>query len=315
MQDTLLNRLKLKPLLIFSKVLQYQSIVHAAGELNLTQSTTTKAIQELEAQLGVELFERTNRGMRPTECALLLGERVKGVLAELRYLTDEIAIYTGGGSGHVIVGTLLSASAKLLPEAILSLKQEAPNILVTVQVGTTAQLFQALAIGEIDMVVGRLPDEDSSLNRQFTLKHEVLYDEQLKIMVGSQHPLLAQATVDYTALREYPWILPPTGSALRQVITQFFRENAIAPPDDVIESVSLLTNLTIMQSSPYICFMPTMTADKFIQSGLLASLPFGEVGEQVGVGISTYSTRRLSPVGEKLITHLRRVVVDAGLSG
>jgi len=59
--DVMLRRLKLKPLLIFDRVLSSSSIAGAARELNLTQPAVTKAIQELEADLDVALFERTNR--------------------------------------------------------------------------------------------------------------------------------------------------------------------------------------------------------------------------------------------------------------
>lgn len=70
--DGMLRRLKLKPLLIFDRVLASHSIARAAKELNLTQPAVTKAIQELEDDLGVELFERTNRGVVPTCYATLL---------------------------------------------------------------------------------------------------------------------------------------------------------------------------------------------------------------------------------------------------
>ena len=64
--DAMMRRLKLKPLLIFERVLESSSIARAARELNLTQPAVTKAIQELEADLDVPLFERTNRGVVPT---------------------------------------------------------------------------------------------------------------------------------------------------------------------------------------------------------------------------------------------------------
>jgi len=116
--DVMLRRLKLKPLLIFDRVLSSSSIAGAARELNLTQPAVTKAIQELEADLDVALFERTNRGVTPTCYGNLLGTRVKTVIAELRYLTDELNTFRTGDSGHVIIGTGISASARLLPQAI-----------------------------------------------------------------------------------------------------------------------------------------------------------------------------------------------------
>jgi DNA-binding transcriptional LysR family regulator len=137
-----LNRLKLRPLLVFDRVLRCQSIARAARELNLTQPAVTKAIRELEVQLDTELFRRSNnRGVSPTEYGLLLGERVKSVIAELRYLTDELNTFKGGISGHVVVGTQISASSSLLPRAILQLKAQAPRLLITVREGPQDYLF------------------------------------------------------------------------------------------------------------------------------------------------------------------------------
>ncbi len=169
--DMILNRLKLRPLLIFDRVLRNQSIARAARELNLTQPAVTKAIRELEQQLDTILFDRNNRGVTPTDCGVLLGERVKSVIAELRYLTDELNTFKGGVTGHVVVGTQISASARLLPRAILLLKERAPKILVTVREGPQDYLFPALATGELDVVVGRLPEPDAPLTARMALSH------------------------------------------------------------------------------------------------------------------------------------------------
>ena len=66
MNDYALNRLKLRPLVIFERVLQSHSIVHAAEQLHLSQPAVTKAIKELESQLQVQLFNRSKNGMQPT---------------------------------------------------------------------------------------------------------------------------------------------------------------------------------------------------------------------------------------------------------
>ncbi|PXX50120.1 MULTISPECIES: LysR substrate-binding domain-containing protein [Aquitalea] len=305
--DMVLNRLKLRPLLVFDRVLRCQSIARAARELNLTQPAVTKAIRELELQLDTVLFQRSNRGVSPTEYGVLLGERVKSVIAELRYLTDELNTFKGGISGHVVVGTQISASASLLPRAILMLKERTPRLLVTVREGPQDYLFPALATGELDLVVGRLPDGDDVYTRKLPLRHQPLYRNSLCIVAGSRHPLLAATNLKLDALQHWPWIVPPPDSPARRVAEQFFADAGLPMPDNLLESLSLLTNVNLLVESDCLGLMPLLAAHRFASAGLLAILPLGEVGPLTAVGYSVRNDKALTPAARHLIDCLKQV--------
>ena len=123
--NALSHKLKLHQLQIFERVLARRSLSRAASELHLTQPTVTKAIHDLEAFFGATLFERSNRGVTPTELALVLGRRVHAMMAEVRYMADDIDAVLGGASGHVVVGTLIAASAKPVSYTHLTLPTKA----------------------------------------------------------------------------------------------------------------------------------------------------------------------------------------------
>ncbi|MES2256969.1 MAG: LysR substrate-binding domain-containing protein [Pseudomonadota bacterium] len=299
--DVMLRRIKLKPLLIFDRVLASSSIARAAKELNLTQPAVTKAIQELEADLGVELFERTNRGVLPTCYATLLGDRVKAVIAELRYLTDELNAFRSGDSGHVIIGTLISASARLLPLAIAKLKQARPGVLVTVREGPTDRLFPALATGELDLVVGRLPEADLPLARMFGFKHTELYQDALCAVVWSEHPLAQQANIPLRQLLDWPWLLPPMESPARLTAERLFTDAGLPMPGNIVESLSLLTNIGLMQAMQAINLMPRAVAQHFVQLKLLAMLELGDIGSFGRIGYSVRADRASTPAAARFI--------------
>lgn len=82
------------------------------------------------------------------------------------------------------VGTLISASTRLLPNAITLLKARLPGVLVSVREGATTHLFAALAAGELDIVVGRLPEPELPLANMHALSHHALFDEALCVVVG-----------------------------------------------------------------------------------------------------------------------------------
>ncbi|WP_202413838.1 LysR substrate-binding domain-containing protein [Duganella sp. CY15W] len=299
--DVMLRRIKLKPLLIFDRVLASQSIARAARELNLTQPAVTKAIQELEADLGVELFERTNRGVVPTCYAALLGDRVKAVIAELRYLTDELNSFRSGESGHVVIGTLISASARLLPSAIARLKAERPGVLVTVREGPTDRLFPALATGELDLVVGRLPEADLPLARMYSFRHTELYSEALCAVVWRGHPLASQSKIALKQLLDWPWLLPTMESPARLRAERLFADAGLPMPSNVVESLSLLTNIGLLQSMQAINLMPRAVAQHFAQLQLLTILELGDIGAFGRIGYSVRDDRASTPAAAKFI--------------
>jgi DNA-binding transcriptional LysR family regulator len=315
LNDIVLNRLKLRPLLIFYRVLQNHSIVHAARELNLTQPAVTKAVRELEQQLGTTLFERSNRSVTPTEYGLLLGERIKSVLAELRYLTDELNAFKTGNYGHVVVGTQISASARLLPRAIIRLKEQAPHIKVTVKEGPPDYLYPALITGKLDLVVGRLPESDMQKQHNMALTHRALYHNSLWIVCGNHHPLAQHKALTLNQLEKWPWILPPPDSPARQVADTFFQEADIPAPDNIVESLSLLTNVNVLQGSTFLGLMPTAAAQHFAAAKLLTLLPLPEVGPPASVGYTVREDKPLTATCRQLVECLKQTIEeDRGFS-
>ncbi|WP_432261787.1 LysR substrate-binding domain-containing protein [Cupriavidus sp. TMH.W2] len=311
LSDVMLRRLKLKPLLIFDRVLQSNSILRAARELNLTQPAVTKAIQELEVDLEVQLFERSNRGVVPTSYGLLLGERVKAVIAELRYLTDELNAFRSGETGHVIVGTLISASARLLPRTIALMKARRPGILVTVREAPTDRLFPALATGELDLVVGRLPESDLPLARMFALDHSALYDSTMCVVVARGNPLAARPDLRLAELAAEPWILPLPESPARLAAERMFEDAGLPPPGNLVESLSLLTNIGLMQDMGAISLMARDVAEHFARLGVLSVLELGGIGMFGTIGYSVRSDRAPTPAARQFIECLRQAAEQA----
>ena len=78
------------------------------------------------------LFERSNRGLAPTPYGEIFARHAKIVLAQLRHAAEELEDLRVGYSGKVTVGTLLAASASILPDAIALLKKERPGVAISV---------------------------------------------------------------------------------------------------------------------------------------------------------------------------------------
>ncbi|GLZ88316.1 pca operon transcription factor PcaQ [Metapseudomonas resinovorans] len=289
------RKLKFYQLVVFDQVLQSGSLLRAAQALNLTQPAVTKIIHELEFYFDAPLLVRSNRGVSATPLGELVVRRAKSLLAELRSLTDEVNAYQEGTSGQVMVGTLISASSSLLPRALQLLKQRAPKVLVSLRVGQMDQLFPALAVGEVDLVVGRVPDDWRWHHESSMLEMKVLYGEQLAIVAGARHPLVSTAPIRLEALFDFPWVLPTRDSLLRRTVDLLFDEAGLEPPTNVVESLSILTNISLMQDQQTVAVMPLEAARQFTGAGLLGTLDLGSRLQFGDIGYFRSATRELGP--------------------
>lgn len=305
-ERTLMARLKFRHLKLLVTVSEQQNIFKAAQILNMAQPAATKTIRELEKDLEVELFERSSRGVTPTLYGDILVRHAKLVLAQVRGASEELASLHGGLVGRVTVGTLLAASATLLPIAIARLKKECPNVSIHIIERTVDSLTAGLRIGDIDFVVGRLPRGAQGDG----LIGEVLYHEPIVFAARTGHPLQEQGEVQLTDLLEYEWILPPQSTHLRQEVDEALRAAGIESPVRAVESVSILANRTLLEETDMISVMPDQVARFYEKDRLLLRLPVQLDISPGPIGISLCEGRTLSPAASFLLDKLREVAEE-----
>lgn len=277
------------------------SIMKAARRLSLTQPTVTKALRDVESTLGVRLFERSNRGLEPTAYGEIFARHAKIVLAQLRHAAEELESLRAGYSGKVTVGTLLAASASILPDAIAMLKKQRPAVAISVVVGTYDILMPSLLVGDLDMVLGRLPEE----GRSRALVYEEFYAEPICVVARRGHPLARKRRLTLRELANEPWILPLPETALRRQIERAFVEAGAPLPRNVIESVSILTNRALLRKSDCIGVMPYHVALDDVELGLLAILPVKLKSIETPVGAILRAPGKLPPAAAALLDCLR----------
>ena len=306
--DRAIARLKLKQLRLLVAVAEFGSIQHAARALHISQPAATKLVQDLELDFEAQLFERTNRGVIPTELGEALIRHAKLILAKVSNAAQELEDLTEGSSGRVVIGTLLAATPILVPAAIETVMTERPKVAIKVVEGTNDALMPALYSGEIDMIVGRL----SAYRARSRLVQETLFDERILAVVGKQHPLAGKPSVTFRQLRPFGWILPPSETTLRRQIDQYFVSQQQYAPPRAIESVSYLANRSLFQLQDLIGLMPEHVVAHDIDEGLLVELnwkvPFGHGP----VGISYRGPDSLSPAGTEFLKALRSAAQALG---
>ena len=295
------HRVSIRQLRLVAAIAEVGSMVRAGEAIGMTQPGVSKAVRDLEQDLGVALFERGNRGVTPTNYGEALVRHAQRVLAQLEHAAQEIDDLAHGAGGRVAIGTLLAASAWLLPNAIARLRTERPRVIVDVVEGTNDRLQPMLLRGELDMVVGRL----SEFRHRAGIHHEPIYSEEILLLARPGHRLARRAHLRLADLEDADWILPPPETSLRRQLEKAFSDAGLDPPRCVVQSVSLLTNRHLLRDSDLVGAWPGGVAADDLAQGHLVSLPIRLDGIPWPVGVSTRKQSRLSPAAEALLSMLR----------
>jgi DNA-binding transcriptional LysR family regulator len=216
-------------------------------------------------------------------------------------MTRELAELELGGTGRVSVGSIMAPSPNLLTQAIIALKKAYPLLSVDVTMDTSDRLFELLREGVLDVAIGRIRDEHRA-DYSFT----PLENEALALVVGVRHPLAKKKAVKFASLLDYPWILQPTGSPMREVLEQEFRMLQAPSPKGLIETASILTTTNLIAETEMVGVMPQSIADTYARHGLLAILPCFIRHKMEAFGSITRKDRPLSEAARFFLAALHQ---------
>ncbi|MBF6468683.1 LysR family transcriptional regulator [Nocardia beijingensis] len=296
------GRLKIRHLVLIDALTRRGSVGGAAVELHVTQPVATRGLQDVEDILGVALYERGPRGISPTIFGQAFTEHARAILAQLNAAGRHVLELADAERGTVSVGTHLAGSSVLLPVAIGLLKRTRPALTVIVREGTPEALLAELEAGRVDVIVGRL----TSPTTEF-VSRTPLYDETVRLYSRTQHPLAQIVDVPLDELTTYPWILPGVETSLRRELEEFFVRHGLDLPRNRVEVTSFLTVRKLLIENDFIAALPSLIAAEDSRLHAL-TVPLDTVGHSVG--ITTATTRALSPSAAALIDSLERTATS-----
>jgi DNA-binding transcriptional LysR family regulator len=294
-------RLKTRQLMLLIALDDEGNINRAAQVLSLTQPAASKLLKDLEDALGVLLFERLPRGMRPTVYGISLIRHARMALGSLGQAHDEIQALKGGRIGRVGVGAITSPGLVLLPPAVALLKREQPSLQVSLQIETSDVLMERLAQGKLDMLVARLFERHDKT----ALRYEALTEEPVCAVTRPGHPLLGTAKLSLRDLADACWIVPPAGSVLRHRFELMFQEQGLDAPTNLVETTALLFITRMLQQSDMVAVIAVDVARYYAQHGLMAPLPIQLACTMDDFGLITRTDRLLSPAATMMLRALK----------
>lgn len=186
-----------------------RSISQAAENLFIGQPNLSRILHDLEKTLGFRIFERTSRGVRPTERGAKFLLHARGVLREMEYIEAL-------GPRHAVRSRLrvcLPRSARLFDLAAEYLASLASpgELEVTIRECHARQALQRLTVGEAELGVLRFRSEyldyfdEQTAEREFSF--QVLGRFKYELVLPRDHPLARRETIHMEDLAEYPQII------------------------------------------------------------------------------------------------------------
>ena len=227
----------LKQLSYFVAVAETRHLGRAAERLHLSQPPLTRQIQQLEAELGVQLFRRTPRGMEVTQAGEALlrdAHSIRGLVVQ----AAERAQRAGRGqAGQLDVGVYGSAIFGLVPQVLSAFRAAYPEVELVLHHAQTPAQLPALRQRRVLLVFERLlPDESD-------IEVELVAREPLLLALSESHPLAGRKSVDVAALREETLLIgssPSIAAAALKLCRAHGFEPRFAPPASDVVTATLL---------------------------------------------------------------------------
>jgi len=249
-----------KNLKTFRHVVENESFMRAAEELNYAQSTVTMQMQKLESELGVQLIERgKNFGL--TEAGRMLYEKSLHLVEGMEMLQVQLSDLRNGETGHVRIGVTEPTGSYRLPRILHLLLEKQPKIEVSVDFGNTSLLSEKLRGREIDFALC------STSDLQPDLHYEPLFDERFVVLLPENHPLHDKEAVDPEDLRVYRLLITADNCPYRRKLDRALQERGAFPQKRMV--VGSMTALKYyVQNGLGIALIPEITVDP-LPSGTL----------------------------------------------
>ena len=245
--------MKLSQLRNFTAVVEAGAVRQAAKNLNLSQSSVTKSIQQLEDDLGVELLHRGAHGVAATAAGKALFARIKTIEAELRHARNDVETIQGAGIGEIRVSASPSVATGLLPRAVIAFQRKHPRVSFHLLEGVYPDMLPAIRTGDLDLAICLVPGKP----RDDSLSFISLVRDRLVPAVRADHPLLKRRNLTLADLIGLDWIIYRRTHTGLDVFEQTFLANGLEPPKSTIECTSFACALALVENGDYATLVPS----------------------------------------------------------
>ncbi|MFP5528486.1 selenium metabolism-associated LysR family transcriptional regulator [Peptococcus simiae] len=294
---------------VFITVAEKKNFSKAAKALNLTQPAISFQIQTLEQYYQTMLFDRVNRHVKLTEAGELLLEYALSMNDLQSQLERKMQQLTGHVKGTLMIGASRTVGEYVMPNIICAFKKEYNDVDITLEIHNTREVEELVLSKYLD--VGLV---ESQVRHEELMFQSILEDE-LVLVVPSNHPWAEKEEVQLEELTGEPFIIREPGSGSRLIF-----EQALIDAEFDIESLNIIMeigNITAIKSAIIgglgISVMSKWAVQDLLQEGLAAIVRIKEVPMPRRFNILLNESHFESEACSHLIQYLAQANVEKNL--
>ena len=250
----------LRQMQYFVALAETGSFSRAAAASNVTQSTLSDAIRQLEDIVGVALVDRSNRTASLTAAGEATLPRMKALLVDARELVEAARSSRAPLSGRIRLGVIPSIAPFFLPRALPELRRSYPRLRLHLREDLTRPMLEDLRAGRLDVVLIALPAAVDDL------VVDPIAEDSLLVAVSGDHPLAGRRRVSPAELSADTLLLLEDGHCLSEHVRAAAPELS-ARESDEIRASSLTTLVQMVDNGLGITFLPRIATEAGILSG------------------------------------------------
>jgi len=214
-------RLSARQIEIFQMAYRLKSTRKAAEALHISQPAISRAIAEIEAQIGVMLFDRSSRKFEPTLSANSLNEAVQRHYHGLDRVVDAARMIADGTTGHLKVATIPAIADVLVARAAGRLMAKHPDLRIDIDVMGERECLTAIKSGNVDCAFISTDPCDARLYCS------VIAEITPVLAVPSNHPAAEKTSISAQSLASSSLVMLPPDSPFRRATERVFADASL----------------------------------------------------------------------------------------
>lgn len=260
----------------FKLLAKLQNVSLSAKQLNVSQSALSRAIKQLEEEVGAPLFNRVGRSLKLNKYGQSFLVIVNTITQEMDMFKSEVTQSIDMLNGDITIGFLHSVGPTYLSDFLKTFNSQHPNIRVKLLQDHAKGLISKLENGDIDVAITMVAPASNSVC------FIPLLQEQLFITLNSTHPLANEQSLNIADLVNEQFILLKENFVLREQVDQIFYEHNINNVEINFESDETLTIASFVSAGLGISILPKL---KNIQLPNLTQIPINNYKAQRTIGL------------------------------
>ncbi|MGK7879475.1 MAG: LysR family transcriptional regulator [Crocosphaera sp.] len=209
--------MRIEQLQAFLVIAETGSFGQAATKCGITQSTISRQIQALEANLGALLFHRSTQA-RLTVAGEKLLPRAKKICQEWATVGQEIKDLQAGKQPELCVAAIHSVCSHFLPPILQQFCVDYPQVQLRVTALGSDRTLKVLRDGLVDIAIVM---NNRFLTTSSEMTVDLLYEEKIDILMAADHPLTSYEQVPHTELIKYPQVVFKDGYGMQRLLQEW----------------------------------------------------------------------------------------------